>query len=174
MLDAATKQLLKSAPARGEGASILKTQIDEISRAVSRGIGLPALKIEKPQPKIIDLTTGSLEAYNYFLRGRDDYERFYCADARKFLEKAVALDPTFAVAYLYLSKAARCLSDSKPGTKPWKKPSSNAAKATEKERLYIEAEYAETIETKSGETAEPPQGADEKYPQEKNAHFELG
>ena len=50
VLDVATKQLLKSASSKGEGAtSILRTQIDQISRSISRGIGLPILKIEKPQ-----------------------------------------------------------------------------------------------------------------------------
>jgi hypothetical protein len=90
VLDAATKQLLKSASSRGQGASsILMTQIDELSRSISRGIGLPALKIEKPQPKIADLTTTSLEAYNYFLRGQDALDRFLFNDARRSLEKAV-------------------------------------------------------------------------------------
>ena len=106
VLDVATKKILKSASARGEGVdSILKTQIDEISRVVPGGSGCPALKIEKARPKIMDLTTNSLEAYNYFLQGRDESERFYSADARKSLEKAVALDPAFAVAYLYLAQA---------------------------------------------------------------------
>ncbi len=96
VLDAANKQILRTASAKGDGvSSVLKTQIDEISRDISRGLGPLAAKIEIARPKIADLTTSSMEAYNYFLRGRDDYEKFYYADARKFLEKAVSLDPNF-------------------------------------------------------------------------------
>ena len=114
VVDAATKQLLKTASAKGDGvSSVLKTQIDEISRTISRGIGPAAAKIEAAPPKIAELTTSSMEAYNYFLRGRDDYEKFYQADARKFLEKAVSIDPTFAVAYLYLGKVAGEIYDNK-------------------------------------------------------------
>jgi serine/threonine protein kinase/tetratricopeptide (TPR) repeat protein len=175
VLDAATKQLLKGAQSKGEGAaSILKTQIDEISRNVSRGIGLPILKIEKSQPKIIDLTTNSMEAYNYFLRGRDDWEKYYHADARKFLEKAVALDPTFAVAYLYLSKASSALADFKAGDEALEKAKQYSGKATEKERLYIEAQYARIIERNPEKRQILLRELTEKYPQEKHAHFELG
>ena len=106
VLDAATRDSLKSASSRGEGvASILKSQIDEISREVGRGIGKPLLKIEAPARPIMDLTTESMEAYNYFLRGRSDYEKFYFADARKSLEKAIAIDAEFAMAHLVLSEA---------------------------------------------------------------------
>ena len=49
VLDASSKHILKSASAKGEGvASILNSQIDEISRTIRRGIALPAFKIETP------------------------------------------------------------------------------------------------------------------------------
>ena len=83
VLDVASKQILRTASAKGDGiSSVLKTQIDEISRTISRGLGPVSAKIELAPPKIADLTTSSMEAYNYFLRGRDDYEKFYYADAR--------------------------------------------------------------------------------------------
>ena len=56
---------LRSASGPGRGlASILKTQIDEISRAVrrGRGIGRPS-EARSAGPRIADLTTRSLEAY---------------------------------------------------------------------------------------------------------------
>ena len=175
VLDVATKQLLKSASAKGEGAaSILKTQIDQLSRAVSRGIGLPALKIEMAQPKIMDLTTSSIEAYNYFLRGRDEFEKYYWADARKSLEKAVAIDPTFAVAYLYLAKADATLVDFKAQEEALEQAKKYSGKATEKERLYIEARYAGTIEKNSQKRFRLLSELVEKYPQEKYAYHELG
>jgi serine/threonine protein kinase/tetratricopeptide (TPR) repeat protein len=174
VLDAVTKQSLKSAQSRGEGpASILKTQIDGISRDVSRGIGLPALKIEKAQPRIVDLTTGSLEAYQYFLKGRDEYEKFYYADSRKSLEKAVSLDPTFAVAYFYLAYAANNLSDLRARDEALEKAKKYAAKATEKERLSIDAGYAGTIERNPDKQLSLLKEVVDKYPQEKYAHFHL-
>jgi len=175
VLDVATKQLLKSASSKGEGvASILKTQIDQLSRSVSRGIGLPVLKIEKAQPGIMDLTTSSMEAYNHFLRGRDEYERFYYDDARKSLEKALALDPSFAVAYLYLSITLNQLGDFEGDREALEKAKQFADRATEKERLYIESRYASVIERDPDKKCRLLRELTAKYPEEKYALNELG
>ncbi len=175
VLDTTTREVLKSASARGEGLdSILRSQVDEISRAVSKGIGRPVLKLQTPPRPVIDLTTDSVEAYNYFLRGRDDYEKFYYADARKFLEKAVSLDPTFAVAYLYLAKLAAELYDTKAQTEAYELAKKYAGKASEKERLYIEAGYAGAVERNPKKKFRILLELTKKYPQEKQFHFELG
>ena len=175
VLDVATKHLLRTASAKGDGvSSVLKTQIDEISRTISRGLGPLAAKIEIAPPKIAQLTTNSMEAYNYFLRGRDDYEKFYYADARKFLEKAVSLDPTFAVAYLYLGKVAGELFDTKALTEAYEMANKYSEKASEKERLYIEAGYASVVERNPEKKLNLLLELANKYPQEKQFHYELG
>jgi TolB-like protein/lipoprotein NlpI len=54
--------------------------------------------------------TENLEAYEYFLRGRERYYRFSRGDnqaARRFYEKAIALDPAFARAYAMLALTYR-------------------------------------------------------------------
>jgi serine/threonine protein kinase/Tfp pilus assembly protein PilF len=176
VLEVETKKLLKSAGARGEGVgSILKSQIDELSRNISRGIGLSERKIVAAAPaKIIDLTTSSMEAYNYFLRGRDDYEKFFYQDAQKFLTKAVELDPTFAVAYLYLAEANRNLLEIKAGDEAYELAKKYSQKATEKERLYIEASFANIIERNPEKRFRILSDLAQKYPEEKYAHYELG
>jgi len=174
VLDASTKQILKTASAKGDGvSSVLKTQIDEISRDISRGIGAASAKIELASPKVADLTTNSMEAYNYFLRGRDDYEKFYYADARKFLEKAAAIDPSFAVAYLYLGKTAAQIYDDKASKDALEMAKKYSAKATEKERLYIEAAYAGAVEGNAEKKVRLLEALAKAYPQEKEAHYEL-
>jgi serine/threonine protein kinase/Tfp pilus assembly protein PilF len=175
ILDVATKQILRTASSKGDGvSSVLKTQIDEISRTISRGLGPVTAKIEIAQPKIADLTTSSMEAYNYFLRGRDDYEKFYYADARRFLEKAVSLDPTFAVAYLYLGKVAGELFDTKAQTEAYEMAKKYSEKATEKERFYIEAGYASAVERNPEKRLRILLELTKKYPQEKQFHWDLG
>ena len=112
---------------------------------------LEALKIEKAPPKIIDVTTSSLEAYRAYLLGRDQLERFFAAEARRSLEKAVSLDPEFAVAYLYLSKAFAELGDRKALDESLEKALQFASRASEKERLYIEASYAGSVKRDGAE-----------------------
>jgi len=175
VLDVDTKKLLRTASAKGDGvSSVLKTQIDEISRTISRGLGSITARIEIAPPKITELTTSSMEAYNYFLRGRDDYEKFYYADARKFLEKAISLDPTFAVAYLYLGKVAGALYDTKAQTEAYEMAKKYSERASEKERLYIQAGYASVVERNPAERLRLLLELTERYPKEKQFQCELG
>jgi len=175
VLDVASKQILRTASSKGDGvSSVLKTQIDEISRTISRGISPVAAKLEIAQPKIAELTTNSMEAYNYFLRGRDDYEKFYHADAHKFLEKAVEIDQTFAVAYLYLGKVAAELYDTQAMTAAYEMAKKYSEKATEKERLYIEAGYAGAVEGDPEKRLRLLLELTKKHPQEKQFYSELG
>ncbi|OGD20889.1 MAG: hypothetical protein A2W03_02705 [Candidatus Aminicenantes bacterium RBG_16_63_16] len=175
VLDAASKQLLRTASAKGEGvSSVLRTQIDEISRSISRGLGPLTAKVQIVQPKIADLTTSSMDAYNYFLRGRDDYEKFYYADARKFLEKAVSLDPAFAVAYLYLGKVAGGELSTKDQVEAYEMAMKYSGRATEKERLYIEAGHAGVVERDMKKSLRLLQELADKFPQEKESHSDLG
>jgi serine/threonine protein kinase/tetratricopeptide (TPR) repeat protein len=175
VLDASSKHILKSASARGDGvASILKSQIDEISRTIRRGIALPALKIEAPGRKIIDLTTNSMEAYGFYLKARQAHENFFYADAREYAEKAVALDPTFALAYYVLARAAGNLLDDPAANNALEKAKVYSTRATERERLFIEAKYAGSIERDPAKEIRLLKDLVDKYPEDKEAHFELG
>jgi len=125
-------------------------------------------------PKIADLTTDSMEAYNYFLRGRNDVDNLMAPDAKKSLEKAITLDPAFAIAYLYLSDAEYQLVDWRARDEALKKAKEYSGRASEKERLYIEAQYASVIERNPEKKRRILLDLTEKYPQEKHAHYELG
>ena len=175
VLDVSTREVLKSASARGEGVnSILRSQVDEISRAVSRGIGKPILKVEMPPAKIIDLTTTSIEAYNHFLIGRGEVLNLLASDAKRSLEKAIALDPTFAVAWLSLADAENQLVDWRARDEALRKAKEHAGKASEKERLTIEAEYAAVIDKDLEKRRRLLEELTRKYPQEKQAFYDLG
>ncbi|MEN6311472.1 MAG: protein kinase, partial [Acidobacteriota bacterium] len=175
VLDVATKHILKSASARGDGIdSIIRSQIDDISRTIRRGVGLVPLKIEAPARKIIDLTTGSMEAYNYYLRAKEADDNFFWVDGRKWAEKAVAVDPTFAIAYFLLSVEAAQLLDYPLRDEALEKAKIHSAKATERERLFIEARYAAIIERDAAKRFRVLRELVEKYPDDKQARYELG
>lgn len=176
VLDVITKNLLKSTSSRGKGIdSILERQIDELSREISKGVGLPARMVDAVKTRITDVTTTSIEAYDYYLRGREASDKFYHEEAKQYLEKAVELDPQFAVAYLYLSHVYFELqSRGDERNEVLRKAKEYSEKATEKERLYILAEYASSIERDSEKKARILKELTEKYPKEKDAHYELG
>ncbi len=175
VLDVGTRRLLKSASSRGEGAdSILRTQIDELSRDISAGMGLAREKIEAESAQIVDVTTSSMEAYKSYMRGSDEFGKMYYEDARKSLEKAVELDPDFAIAYFILGNTYEALGDIQARNEAIIKAKALAHKVTEKERLYIEADYAGTIERDRDARIRLVQELIQKYPREKIAHYWLG
>jgi len=175
VLDVETKRLLKSTSSKGKGIdSILESQIDELSKEISKGVGIAREKIEEPQVRIVDVTTNSMEAYNYYLRGKEEVGKLYPENARKFLEKAVELDPSFAMAYCQLGRANYYLQNTKASTEAFKKAKSLSEKATEKERLYIEADYVWFIERNLEEAISIFTQIVKKYPKEKDPHMWIG
>jgi len=174
ILDVSSKKLLKTASSKGEGvASILKIQIDKLSRDIANSVSLYERVAAPTELQVMEVTTTSMEAYNYFLRGREDYEKLYYDDARKFLEKAVEIDPTFAAAYLYLYGVYFYLGDSKASYDAIKKAKAFSDKTTDKERLYIDADYASGVEKNREKKSRILEQLVRKYPNEKRAHVML-
>jgi serine/threonine protein kinase/tetratricopeptide (TPR) repeat protein len=175
VLDVSSKHTLKSASAKGDGVdSILKSQIDDISRTIRRGIALPPLKIETPGPKIADLTTSSMEAYNLYLKAKEADDNFFYAEAKKYAEQAVTVDPKFAIAYSLLSEADGELYDYPARKEALEKAKTYSARATERERLFIEARYASIIERDSQKRFRLLKELVDKYPEDKQARSALG
>ncbi len=175
VLDITTKNILKSTSSKGEGvASILRNQIDELSREISKGIGISAKKTERGSQSIADVTTESMEAYQCFLKGKEAYEKFYFEDAKRYLEKALELDPRFSAAYLFLGHTYFQQGDRDSGIEAYTQAKAYSDHATEKERLFIEAEYANWIEGDSEKRFRLLQELAEKYPKEKQVHYDLG
>lgn len=175
VLDVESKKILKSVSARGRGAdSILASQIDVLSQEIAKGVGLSERKVTESQTTITDVTTSSLEAYNAYLKGVELVQKYYYADALPFLEKALALDPTFATAYLYLAKVCDHTRNLPLERESYENAKLYADRASEKERLFIEAAYARYIEGDPDKRFQVVQTLTEKYPKEKQAHFDLG
>lgn len=175
VFDVKTKNLLKSASSKSKGVdSILKSQIDELSREIARGVGLSQRALEAAPLRIADMTTSSMDAYDCFLKGRESYDNMYYDQARQFLEKAVALDPTFATAYLLLANTYYSLGNRKATNEAFEKAKTYSEKATEKESLFIEAGYAAMVERNPGKRLRILNEITKKYPEEKRAYYLLG
>ncbi len=175
VLDAKSKKLLKSASAKGEGiASILNTQINELSREISLGVGIAEGEIKIEQQPIAEVTTASMEAYNYFIRGRDEWERGNVVDARKFLAQAVHHDSSFASAYFYLSLVSNAMSEISARNNELQKAKTFSHRTSDKEKSAIESAYALFIEGNLTKALEIAESAKTKYPNDKRLYNFLG
>jgi serine/threonine protein kinase/Tfp pilus assembly protein PilF len=147
VLDVDTKEILKSTNSRGRGVeSILESQIDDLSREIATGAGLSERSVEMAPLAVASYTTSSMDAYHYFLRGKEDYHLFYHQDAKRFLEKAIALDSSFAAAHAYLAFTLYALNEGEATERAIRNAMLYAPRASERERLIIEATHAFMIE----------------------------
>ena len=175
VFDVESKDLLKSANTRGKGVqSILEKQIDELTKEIARGVGLSEQRIKSEQTKIADVTTTSMDAYNYYLKGEEAGNKNYHDDARKFLEKAVEIDPQFAMAYLYLGYHVGVLLDAKASKDAYEKAMRYSDRATRKEKLFIEAYCAVTLEGDAAKQVRILRQILKEYPEEAEMHYRLG
>ncbi|UCG69121.1 MAG: tetratricopeptide repeat protein, partial [Thermoplasmata archaeon] len=174
LLDVETKRFIKSTSSRGEGEDSILRQIDELGKEISKGIGLSERKIEQDQQPLREVTTTSMEAYNYFIRGREEHRKRYYKEARWFLEKSVELDSTFAIAHLWFAWSNGYLGNFELQREHYDKAKRYSGKATEKERLYIEAFYASLIEGNPEKKFNLLKQIIKKYPKEKGVYDDLG
>jgi tetratricopeptide (TPR) repeat protein/predicted Ser/Thr protein kinase len=174
ILDVESKKHIKTANSRGHGIQSLYNQIDQLSRDIAEGIGIDEQRIERAELRIASVTTESLAAYEAYLKGREEFTKFWWREANSSFKKAVELDPSFAMAHLYLSFTYRVLANPEARIEAITKAMELAARATEKERLYIEAAYATAVEDDSEKRYRLLQELVKKYPKEKDAYGWLG
>ena len=138
--------------ARDENDIIVK--VDELTRQVKEGLNLTTAQIagdiEKEAGKI---TTSSPEALKYYIKGRSLHAEMKYDQATSYYEKAVEIDPEFAMAYSSMASSLMNLGHVAENWKFLKKARELSARLPENERLIIEGkclfydqDYARAIE----------------------------
>ncbi len=113
--------------------------VDQLALRIRDGIGLRDAGSPRP---VSDVSSASLDAYRLYARGVDAFANMRLDDARALLERAVAIDPTFAEAYLQLALL------SGPARRPadrggyLRKAAEHRDRLTERQRLLMEVELA--------------------------------
>jgi len=174
--DVPTRNLLKSAGSRGEGiGSILRSQIDDLSREISQGAGLSERAAARHAKPITEVTTGSMEAYEYFVKGQESFESYYFDDARAAFEKAVEKDPSFALPHFYLTRVYSNLADAPRAAKAMEqfKKLSKVNPGQGKDALYVKALSA-LVEKDTEGYIRGLQEIIKADPDDKRAHADLG
>jgi serine/threonine protein kinase/tetratricopeptide (TPR) repeat protein len=175
ILDVETKELRKSAAARGKGEeSILSTQVDELSRAIAEGLGTAKEKVEQTQFQLAQTTTAKAEAWRLFTIGKERAENVDPERAAEYLEKAIQIDPQFAMAYYMLGRAYATSQKYSSAREAFTKAKEFSARASERDKLQIEGIYAFFVEGDVRKSATIYEGLVKKYPDDKWSHFGMG
>ncbi len=151
--DVKTGRILSSERVEGPSASNLFQMVDELTRRIRtkflelRPGGIKDL-VAKPGAPLSDtggldrglgdVTTSSIEAYRHYAEGINLHERSRPADAAPLFEKAIQLDPSFAMAYAKLAVVQSNLGRLDLRDKYSSLAIKHADRLTPRERFYIE------------------------------------
>jgi tetratricopeptide (TPR) repeat protein len=130
----------------------------------------PPAPAASPAGGKIPVTSSSEEARKEFLQGRDKAERLLAQDSIQHFDKALSLDPNFALAELGRANASQ---SAKEFFDHLKKAVDLSGKASEGERLLILATQAGA----NGEAVRQKEHLDKlvaAHPNDERAHFQLG
>jgi tetratricopeptide (TPR) repeat protein/TolB-like protein len=152
--DARTGRIVSAERVEGPGDSGVFALVDELTRRFKKTMGAanPAAgSILKPPGDapaeagldrgVTDITTSSIEAYRYYAEGINFHERALSAQAAPLLERAIAIDPTFAMAFAKLAVVSNNLGLFPKRDEYAKRALDMSGRLTSRERYYIEGYY---------------------------------
>jgi eukaryotic-like serine/threonine-protein kinase len=121
-----------------------------------------------------DVTTSSIEAYRYYAEGINVHERGREQEAVPLLEKAVALDPTFALALTKLAVTHGNLRHPSQSEEYARRAFEHVDRLTARERYYVEGYYYYIHTETWGKAVDAWKKAIELYPDHASARHNLG
>ncbi len=141
----ATGAPLVQQQAQADSKETVLGQLGTAVAAVREGLGESLASMERFDTPVGDATTSSLEAlraYGQGLRARATQDD---ESSIPFFERAVELDPEFALAYAKLSVVAGNLGRTEPSADYARRAYELRERVSEYERLYIEWNYASRV-----------------------------
>ncbi|MGQ0733427.1 MAG: FlgO family outer membrane protein [Acidobacteriota bacterium] len=157
MQDAKTGRVVTSERVEGPTTASLFGMIDELSRrivtkfeSVRTDVSNATALLTAPNAAVDaggldrglgDVTTTSIDAYRLYAEGINLHTRFREAEAAVLFEKAIAVDPSFAMAYAKLAVAHSNLEHQDLRDKYSQLALKHSDRLTPRERFYIEGFY---------------------------------
>jgi tetratricopeptide (TPR) repeat protein len=151
--------------------------LDGLSRAAGKlreTLGESLSSVQKFDTPLAQATTPSLEALWALSMGRDALADGNYAAAVSWIQRAIANDPNFALAYGALESAYTNLGESNLAQENERKAFELRGEVSERERLGIEAGYYWNVAGDLEKARDAYQLIVQTYPRDSDAHFNLG
>ncbi len=133
--------LVASVQAEGIGLDSLFSVADRLSRGVTDELNLSDEDSPAVTQALTEVTTASLEAYRYYTEGIRLRNEVKEPEAVPLFEKAIELDPGFAMAQQQLATIYQNLGDDRKARELSRRAFENSAQAPIQERYYIQGMY---------------------------------
>ena len=147
----------------GEAASKLRTELGESLATV-----------QKFDVQLEQATTSSLEALKAYSLGQEAYREKSPAAALPYHQRAIELDPSFAIGYLMVGADYSTLGELGRASEYYTKAFQLREHASEREKLTITATYYWTVTGELDKAAQTFQKEIDSYPRTSGAYADLG
>jgi DNA-binding winged helix-turn-helix (wHTH) protein/tetratricopeptide (TPR) repeat protein len=152
LLDADSDEVLLSETVDGPLDAELFSMVDELGHRIRARLAVPSdAAIERD---LKDITTSSLDAYRYYAEGIRLHLRYQQDEARVLFEKAVAIDPGFAMALAKLSVVHYNIGQDKQSAEYAERALANLDRLSPRERYSIQGWYYVRREATLGRAVE--------------------
>jgi len=123
---------------------VLKS-LDKAASNLRQKMGESLASVQQFATPLEQATTSSLEALQAFTLGQDEHQKMNDDGAIPHLQKAVELDPNFAMAYATMGVAFGNMGRATESAQALKKAYELRNRTSEREKFYIEAHYSDEV-----------------------------
>ena len=142
MQAAATGEILRSETVEGVGEESIFQLVDDLTRRIKSQFDMPeVMLVADVDADLSEVTTDSVEAYRNYAEGIRLHEQLRTAEAIPLLERAVEVDPDFAMALAKLATAYNNIGNGAMSRQYSQRAMDNLDRATDRERYYIEGRH---------------------------------
>jgi serine/threonine protein kinase/tetratricopeptide (TPR) repeat protein len=172
--DTSSEKIVSTVMVQGEGEASFHTMVDELGRKVKAGLQLTSQEIGSDIDRDVGkITSASPEAYKLYTQGRAYHLASDYKNSVALMEKAVAIDPGFAMAYRSLAAAYSNMGFRAKADENRQKALELADRISDRERWLIEGYYYQNSEMTYDKAIEALGKVVELYPDDPMANNSL-
>ena len=170
ILDTKSNEYIFTKNVQADGKRNIPSLIDDISKFTRISLAEKAEEVEKNQKEVASLTTKNLEAYRFYDIGEKALFSQQWDVASENFKKAINIDSSFALALYQLAYIEQWFFNNEKADYYIDRAVNHIESVPDKERLYIRAQSIQDFSSRIPVYEE----IIKKYPNEKQAYFEIG
>jgi serine/threonine protein kinase/Tfp pilus assembly protein PilF len=173
--DSGTGEILGSDRVEGEGESSFFSMVDELTRNIKTKFNLSTKDISSDiDRQAARITTKSPEAYKVYIEGLKYYQKREFHESLMLMEKAIAIDPEFAMAYKTMAFSYLRLGDDLEMRRYLKKAFTLKDRISERDGYEIQVTYYWVSERDYPKAIDTCKRLLELYPDDRWANSQIG
>ena len=170
-----TGELVASESVDGKGEGSFLSMVDELTRRIKANFRLSAEEIAADiDKKVEEITTNSTQALQYYDEGRNLHLRGEYRESIQLMEKALVIDPEFAMAYRSMAMSYNNLLIFSEREKYLQRAFELEDRLSDRERYLIEGEFFTKTEKTYNKAIEAYTNLLQLYPDDSIANTNLG